>query len=40
MLVEPTETESKRDLDAFIAVMRALATQAKTDAGRFKRRRA
>ena len=36
MLVEPTETESKRDLDAFIAVMRALATQAKTDAGRFK----
>ena len=37
MLVEPTETESKRDLDDFIAVLRALAEAAKRgEAERFK----
>jgi len=30
MLIEPTETESKRGLDAFITVMRALVARAKT----------
>jgi len=29
MLIEPTETESKRELDDFIAVMRRLAESAK-----------
>ena len=29
MLIEPTETESKRGLDEFIAVMRALVERAK-----------
>ena len=29
MLIEPTETESKESLDGFIAVMRALAADAK-----------
>ncbi len=38
MLVEPTETESKRTLDEFVRVMRALAGEAKSgDAARFKR---
>jgi len=37
MLIEPTETESKATLDKFIAVMRALATEAKSgNAGHFK----
>jgi glycine dehydrogenase subunit 2 len=37
MLIEPTETESKASLDKFIAVMRALATEAKAaNAARFK----
>ena len=37
MLIEPTETESKASLDKFIAVMRALATEAKAaNASRFK----
>jgi glycine dehydrogenase subunit 2 len=37
MLIEPTETESKATLDQFIAVMRALASDAKSgDAVRFK----
>ena len=37
MLIEPTETESKASLDKFIAVMRALATEAKaSNAARFK----
>ena len=36
MLIEPTETESKRGLDEFVAVMRALAAQAKRNAGRFR----
>ncbi|HEY4265925.1 MAG TPA: hypothetical protein VGM72_11455, partial [Micropepsaceae bacterium] len=37
MLIEPTETESKATLDQFIAVMRALAGEAKAgDAERFK----
>jgi glycine dehydrogenase subunit 2 len=37
MLIEPTETESKATLDKFIAVMRALATDAKAgNAERFK----
>ena len=36
MLIEPTETESKRDLDNFIAVMRRLAENAKAgDQARF-----
>lgn len=37
MLVEPTESESKRTLDRFIALMRALAEEAKSgDAERFR----
>jgi glycine dehydrogenase subunit 2 len=37
MLIEPTETESKAALDTFIAVMRALAAEAKAgNAERFK----
>jgi len=37
MLVEPTESESKRTLDRFIAVMRAFAAEAKTgNAAAFK----
>jgi glycine dehydrogenase subunit 2 len=37
MLIEPTETESKASLDKFIAVMRALAAEAKAgNAARFK----
>ena len=37
MLIEPTESESKASLDAFIATLRALATAAKTgDVERFK----
>ena len=37
MLIEPTETESKATLDQFIAVMRALAAEAKPEnAARFK----
>ena len=37
MLIEPTETESKETLDHFIAVMRALAMEAKEgNAARFK----
>ena len=37
MLIEPTETESKATLDKFIAVMRALAAEAKSGAAaRFK----
>jgi len=35
MLVEPTETESKDALDAFIATLRALAEKAKVDAQHF-----
>ena len=35
MLVEPTETESKDALDAFIATLRSLAERAKTDAQHF-----
>jgi glycine dehydrogenase subunit 2 len=31
MLIEPTETESKATLDQFIAVMRALAAEAKPE---------
>jgi glycine dehydrogenase subunit 2 len=31
MLVEPTETESKRSLDGFIEAMRAIAAEAETD---------
>ena len=30
MLIEPTETESKRSLDDFVAVMRALVERAKS----------
>ena len=37
MLIEPTETESKRGLDEFVAVMRALVAKAKNDAGHFKK---
>ena len=37
MLIEPTETESKQTLDRFIAVMRALAEEAKSgNVARFK----
>ncbi|HTM83017.1 aminomethyl-transferring glycine dehydrogenase subunit GcvPB [Asticcacaulis sp.] len=37
MLIEPTETESKDELDGFIAVLRALAEAAKSgDVARFK----
>jgi glycine dehydrogenase subunit 2 len=37
MLIEPTETESKRALDEFIAVMRGLAEKAKgNDKSRFQ----
>jgi glycine dehydrogenase subunit 2 len=37
MLIEPTETESKDELDGFIAVLRALAEAAKGgDVARFK----
>jgi glycine dehydrogenase subunit 2 len=37
MLIEPTETESKDELDGFIAVLRALAEAAKAgDVARFK----
>ena len=37
MLIEPTETESKQELDRFIDAMRALATAAKAgDVERFK----
>jgi glycine dehydrogenase subunit 2 len=37
MLIEPTETESKAELDRFIEAMRALATAAKAgDTDRFK----
>ena len=37
MLIEPTETESKRTLDEFVRVMRALAKEAKAgNAARFK----
>src|SRR5512146_908653 len=32
LMIEPTETESKETLDAFIAGMRAVASQAQTDA--------
>ncbi len=32
MMIEPTETESKETLDAFIAAMRSIAEEAKTDA--------
>ena len=30
-MIEPTETESKRDLDRFIQVMKQIAEEAKTD---------
>jgi glycine dehydrogenase subunit 2 len=37
MLIEPTETESKRELDRFCEALRALAAAAKAgDAERFK----
>ena len=35
MLIEPTESESKRSIDQFIATMRGLAERAKTDAASF-----
>jgi glycine dehydrogenase subunit 2 len=35
MLIEPTETESKDALDAFIATLRALAEKSKVDAQSF-----
>ena len=31
LMIEPTETESKETLDAFIAVLRAIVLQAKSD---------
>jgi glycine dehydrogenase subunit 2 len=37
MLIEPTETESKASLDEFVAVVKALAAQARSDGtGRFR----
>jgi glycine dehydrogenase subunit 2 len=30
-MIEPTETESKQELDAFIDAMRAIAEEAETD---------
>ena len=36
MLIEPTETESKAELDRFADVLIALAERAKTDAAHFK----
>jgi glycine dehydrogenase subunit 2 len=36
LLIEPTETESKDELDRFVAVLIALAERAKTDAAHFK----
>jgi glycine dehydrogenase subunit 2 len=37
MLIEPTETESKQELDRFVLALRALAEAAKAgDADRFK----
>jgi len=35
MLIEPTESESKRSIDQFIATMKGLAERAKTDAASF-----
>ena len=31
LMIEPTETESKRDLDEFIDIMKTIAREAKTD---------
>jgi glycine dehydrogenase subunit 2 len=36
LLIEPTETESKAELDRFADVLIALAQRAKTDAAHFK----
>jgi glycine dehydrogenase subunit 2 len=36
LMIEPTETESKETIDAFIAAMRAIAEEAKTDAEALK----
>jgi glycine dehydrogenase subunit 2 len=36
IMVEPTETESKEDLDRFIEAMKAIAEEAATDPGRLK----
>ena len=35
MLIEPTESESKRSIDQFIATMKGLAERAKSDAASF-----
>jgi glycine dehydrogenase subunit 2 len=36
LMIEPTETESKEELDRFIAAMKAVAQEARTDPGRVK----
>ncbi|HUK76285.1 MAG TPA: aminomethyl-transferring glycine dehydrogenase subunit GcvPB, partial [Thermoleophilia bacterium] len=36
LMVEPTETESKDDLDAFVAALRAVVAEARTDPERLK----
>jgi len=36
MMIEPTETESKETLDAFIAAMKEIANQAESDPDKFK----
>ena len=36
LLIEPTETEAKEDLDAFIAAMVAIQNEAETDAAKVK----
>jgi glycine dehydrogenase subunit 2 len=36
LMIEPTETESKRELDGFIETMKTIAEEAKTDPGLLK----
>jgi glycine dehydrogenase subunit 2 len=36
LLIEPTETESKEELDAFVAAMVAIREEAQTDAAKLK----
>jgi glycine dehydrogenase subunit 2 len=36
LLIEPTETETKQDLDAFVAAMVEIRHQARTDANKVK----
>ena len=36
LLIEPTETESKEELDGFVAAMTAIKQEAETDVARLK----